>query len=266
MPYVISQGITLHYQEHGTGPALVLLAGLACHQQTWSLILSGLASEFRVIVLDNRGVGQSTQQCGTYTLETMAQDVHQLLNHLRLEQVFVVGHSMGGMVAQAVAHHYPERIKAMVLASTAAKLPPHAAMLLQTSVKLLESPLALELLINNTLPWLYADNFLMDRHRVMHEVQAIAHDPTPQSPAAYAEQVHALTAFDYTAVIDHQPPQTLIVTGADDVLIPEKITQRQLQTRFSQAQWISLTDCGHMPQREQPEKLAASLRAFFGAC
>lgn len=263
MPYVISQGVTLHYQEHGTGPALLLLAGLACHQQTWSLMLKSLAADFRVILLDNRGVGQSTQQCGPYTLDTMAQDVVHLLDHLKLDQAAIVGHSMGGMIAQALAHHWPERVQSLLLAATAARLPMHAAMQLMTSVKLLKSPLSLELLINNTLPWMYADTFLADRQRVLEEVQAIAHDPNPQSPAAYAEQAQALVAFDYTNVVDSHPPRTLILTGANDVLIPETFTRQQLQQRFTHAEWVSLADCAHMPQREQPALMAQWIRDFF---
>lgn len=123
-------GITICFRDHGspTDPAILLIAGLAEDQTYWgdSFVESLVARGFRVITMDNRDVGRSTfmptpppalwrqvlarPRRDAYSLADMAQDCVGLLDHLGIDQVHLVGRSMGGMIAQTIAASAPARV------------------------------------------------------------------------------------------------------------------------------------------------------------
>ena len=70
--------------------------------------MPGLASKFRVVAVDLRGIGGSTHVQGDYETATMAEDIHQLAQELRLDRPYVVGHDIGGGIAYAIARLHPD--------------------------------------------------------------------------------------------------------------------------------------------------------------
>jgi pimeloyl-ACP methyl ester carboxylesterase len=81
-------------------------------------MVPGLAKNFRVITFDNRGVGQSDQPAGPYSAQMLADDTAGLIAVLGLKRAAVLGHSMGGFVAQALALNHPERVSKLILCAT----------------------------------------------------------------------------------------------------------------------------------------------------
>lgn len=118
MPYVRTNGIRLYYELHGSGRPLVLIPGLGYSGWMWHRMIPGLADHFQVISIDNRGSGQSDKPADPYTAGTLAADVVGLLDNLGLATAHIMGHSMGGFVAQAFALDYPERLDRLVLSAT----------------------------------------------------------------------------------------------------------------------------------------------------
>lgn len=100
-------GATLHYVRGGSGPAVVLIHGWPQDWYEFHRIMPRLAKRFTVIAVDLRGVGKSAAAPGGYDAANMAKDVYQLLQQLKLEHVYVVGHDVGGMVAYAFSRLYP---------------------------------------------------------------------------------------------------------------------------------------------------------------
>src|SRR4029434_8975986 len=111
MPKVRANGIELFYEESGTGEPLLLIAGFACDHTNWRKLVPLLASSYRLITFDNRGVGQSTSPATPYTIDQMAEDTIGLLDAIELNSVHIAGHSMGGQIALALAPARPERVK-----------------------------------------------------------------------------------------------------------------------------------------------------------
>jgi pimeloyl-ACP methyl ester carboxylesterase len=105
---VQANGTTLHYVRGGTGPAVILLHGFPQDWYEFHRIMPRLAKRFTVIAVDLRGVGGSAATAGGYDAANLAQDIHGLAQQLQLEQVYVVGHNIGGMVAYAYARLYPK--------------------------------------------------------------------------------------------------------------------------------------------------------------
>jgi pimeloyl-ACP methyl ester carboxylesterase len=116
MPKItLRSDITLHYQQVGQGPDLVLLHGLTGNLAVWHLkIVPMLWDRFRVTTYDLRGHGYSQVTPTGYTPDDMATDLHDLLDALGIEQPSLVGHSYGGDTALYFALRYPERARAIV--------------------------------------------------------------------------------------------------------------------------------------------------------
>jgi pimeloyl-ACP methyl ester carboxylesterase len=108
-------GTTLHYVSGGVGPAVILLHGFPEDWYAYHRIMPLLARQFTVVAVDLRGLGGSMPTEGGYDAANMAEDVHQLAEHLHLEHLYVVGHDIGGMVAYAFARRYPETSRGVMM-------------------------------------------------------------------------------------------------------------------------------------------------------
>jgi len=111
-------GATLHYVRGGAGPAVILLHGFPEDWYAYHRIMPRLAKQFTVVAVDLRGIGGSAATAGGYDVASMAEDVHQLAEHLHLEHVYVVGHDIGGMVAYAFTRLYSESSRGVMMLDT----------------------------------------------------------------------------------------------------------------------------------------------------
>lgn len=109
-------GITLHYVRGGRGPAVILIHGFPQDWYEYHAIMPRLAKQFTVIAIDLPGVSGSSASPEGYDAATMAEDVERLVASLKLEDIYVVGHDIGGMVAYAYVRRYPQKLRgAMIL-------------------------------------------------------------------------------------------------------------------------------------------------------
>jgi non-heme chloroperoxidase len=122
MPFITvgrenSAAIRIYYEDHGSGPPVVLVHGYALNGHSWEKQEAALlAAGHRVITYDRRGSGASSRPSTGYDFETLAADLHVLLSRLDLRGVVLVGFAMGtGEVARYLAAHGPGRVRAAVL-------------------------------------------------------------------------------------------------------------------------------------------------------
>ncbi len=107
------------YRILGRGPALVMVMGYAGTMETWDpRFVDDLAKHFRVVIFDNSGVGETTALRAPLTIDAMANQTSALIDTLHLSKVDVLGWSMGGMVAQALAVLHPSQVRRLVLCAT----------------------------------------------------------------------------------------------------------------------------------------------------
>lgn len=118
MPKEQVNGIEIAYECSGSGEPLILIAGLGYDRWMWHRMVPGLAEHFEVITFDNRGVGESSKPEGPYTAQMLAEDTAGLLERLGLDEAIVMGHSLGGFVAQALALNRPELVSKLILSAT----------------------------------------------------------------------------------------------------------------------------------------------------
>ena len=115
----LSTGIDLHYESHGRGDAVVFIPGTGFAGNVWmETQVQALSRSLQVIVHDPRGCGRSTLVKGIYTIDLMANDVAELMQHLGVRSAHIVGHSMGGRIGLSLALNFPGRVKSLVLAAS----------------------------------------------------------------------------------------------------------------------------------------------------
>ncbi len=122
MPTIQVNDIHVYYETHGEGKPLVLINGLGSDLSEINRLTRWFAQKYRVLVFDNRGAGRTDKPDKPYSIEMMAEDTAQLLNALGIEQTSVLGISMGGRIALALALRHPERVERLILVSTSAKV------------------------------------------------------------------------------------------------------------------------------------------------
>jgi len=109
-------GVSLHYVTGGAGEPIICLPGWPQNWYSFKNIALALAEKYKVIVVDIRGMGSSEKPASGYDKKTMAEDIYQLIKHLGLEQVSLIGHDIGGMVAMSFAFNYPSATTKLIIA------------------------------------------------------------------------------------------------------------------------------------------------------
>ena len=118
--------LEMYYEEYGAGEPLVLLHGFGGGSQNWHPFTAELSARHRLIVVDLRGHGYSTNPENTFTHRDAARDVFLLLDTLGVDRFSAMGISSGGMALLHMATSQPQRIDAMVLVSATSHFPDQA--------------------------------------------------------------------------------------------------------------------------------------------
>lgn len=107
------------YDRFGAGEPLLLIQGMSGHRRIWGEpFLNALAQDFDVVAYDHRGIGDSDRAEGQFTIGDLAHDAADLLDQLGWDSAHIVGISMGGMVSQELALHFPKRVRSLTLGCT----------------------------------------------------------------------------------------------------------------------------------------------------
>ncbi len=222
MPVISTNGINLHYQECGSGEPLLLIMGITAPGGVWEKHADAWSEKFRCILPDNRGVGLSDQPAGPYTSTMMAEDFIGLLDALGLQQVRVVGCSMGSIIAQQLALRHPQRVRSLVLMCPWARCDAYARGIfehmcaIKARLRPEEFMAYIQLLIFSKPTWDDANSLvgLLDGRR-----QA-ASATLPQPLHALEAQAAACINHDTLADLGKIQCPTLVIGGTADIFTP----------------------------------------------
>jgi aminoacrylate hydrolase len=109
---------TIHYEVDGNGPPVLMIQGVGVIGAGWRPQVDGLSNEYTLCAFDNRGIGNSGPIGRRLSIEVMAADALALLDALGWERAHVVGHSMGGLIAEQLALDAPKRVTSLALLCT----------------------------------------------------------------------------------------------------------------------------------------------------
>ncbi|MXZ27257.1 MAG: alpha/beta fold hydrolase [Gammaproteobacteria bacterium] len=143
MPHVTNDALKLHYETEGAGPPVLFMHGYTSTIALWRDQIPVLSPHYRLICMDLRGHGESEgTDIDGYNLAALAGDALAVLDQEGVERAVIVGHSMGGMVAQELLARHGDRVGAAVFSSTTCKAPPREYFLpvVEWAVKLGDIP------------------------------------------------------------------------------------------------------------------------------
>jgi pimeloyl-ACP methyl ester carboxylesterase len=254
MPYVKSNGIEVHYEIHGSGPAILLIHGLGNDAREWVPMTQHLKDRRTLISFDMRGSGRSDKPDGPYSMEEMAADAAGLLAEVAKPPVDVLGFSMGGCVAMQLALDRPDLVRELVLVSTLPSwhgpYPPCEAL-----NKLFHRTDVCEELLSEVYKEIFGAEY---RRRISSKeyVSQRMNDEFPQPVEGYLGQLAALEKFDVRERVGSISAETLVVAGTDDRVVPIE-NSSWLAERIPNARLEIVEGAGHMIPIERPDGLAS---------
>lgn len=264
MPFAKRGALRFHWELSGnqTGPTILLLRGLSRSSRYWYDLRPLLEPRFRVLVMDNRGVGRSDAPPPGFSTADMADDVAAVLDGSGVERAHVFGISLGGMIAQHLAVRHPGRVDRLVLGATTMGGRSREPVPRQAITAFLETArMSVAEQIRSTMPWVVDASTLARRPEVVDEWIAIA-ESEPRNRLALLGQLLAAGFHDTTANLHRVRSPTLVITGDRDRLIPMG-NSRQIAERIPGATLHVLPGAGHDFPTEQPEEVARLLDGFF---
>jgi len=265
MPKATVDGIAIDYEMRGAGAPLLMICGFRRSRVVWfEPFLERLAARFQLILMDNRGTGNSDKPQDGYSAERFADDCAAVLDHAGVPRAHAFGFSMGGMIAQRLATRHPQRVHGLGLGGTSCgkggvpaqkrifdllRLVPNAQM----------SPK--EVAVEQEEAYFVASYRAKNRPALDQLFDKVNAVPTP----LHAVQGHlkAIDTFDGCGDMGKIKAPTLVITGDSDPLIPPD-NARMLAKGIPGAELVVVPEASHFFWMEKPAESAAALEAFFG--
>lgn len=252
---VVVNGIRVRVRQDGPehAPVLLLLHSLGTSLHVWDPVVPALAATFRIIRPDMRGHGGTAVMPGPYTIEQLGSDALGVMQALGLERAHVVGLSIGGLVAQELAHQAPGRVQSLVLMDTALAIPPaslwheRAALVRAKGMAAIQEPVIARWVTPGAPPHLAAP---------LREM-LLATDPE-----GYAGAAEAIAAADLTAQSRRLDVPTLVVVADGDQATPLSSAEA-LRDTIPGARLETISAAAHIPTAEQPAAVAGALLRFL---
>ncbi len=246
------KGVGLHAVRRGDGTPVVLLHGWACSHAVWAPVVERLGGGYETVAFDLPGFGASARIEGAFSLADLADAVDDGLESLGVVDAVVVGHSMGGMVAQHLYARWPKRVGGLVLVGTTSAA---GAPYQQTTQQLKE-------LINTqgsaALAAAMAPGLFGDKYRQTHETQVgeFVEEVAACEETALTAALEAIGQFDLTDRLAHVTTPCAVVVGDADPFLEDC---RVLAGSIGGASLSVVEDVGHMEPMESPDAVAAAI-------
>ncbi len=262
MPIAAVNNIHLYYEIYGSGPALMLIAGLGSDSQSWLPIIDELSQHFMLILPDNRGSGRTIPQEIETSIQLTSDDCMALLSELGIQSAALLGHSMGGFIALDCAIRYPQQVSQLILAGTSAFNSARNNYLLKEFNSYLQFGMSPEQWFRSLFYWLFSPRFFEDPNVVKEAIRLAVDYPHPQSNTAYSNQVAAIEAFNCQNELSSIRMETLIIHGRDDLLFPPEESISILQT-IPNSSIALIEGAAHSIHMENPDEFNKDVLRFL---
>jgi pimeloyl-ACP methyl ester carboxylesterase len=248
--YTTPDGLNIAYRVLGEGEPVVLVHGWMVGGAIFDSIADSLIGAGKQLIIpDQRGVGDSAQPPTGYTLEMYARDLIELVNVAGLKQFKLVGHSMGGQIAQLVATTLGTRIETMVLMcpvpAAGVPLPDEVRRMFRSSAGNVETQTAILNMACKKLDEAGLATILATAATVF--------------PNCIAESFDAWTAGGFEARLKDITCKKTYVIGTDDPFLPREVLEPLVVQLIANAEFVYMPGAGHYPQIEATAATAAKL-------
>lgn len=256
--YIDFRSQNVHYTDNGEGPVLVLLHGFTESLEIWKAFSEELSKSFRVICVDLPGHGRTANFEPVHSMEYMAEVVHAVLSFCRIQKCVLVGHSMGGYVALAFAHLYPELLKGLVLFHSQADADNEEARHNRDrTIEIVRKDRSG--FINQFIPDLFAS---ANRERLAREIEVLKNQAGSISGKGLVAALEGMKIRNgWRDLLKSLTIPVLFIAGKQDKRIPvEKVIEQISLPKHAEA--LLLDGVGHMGYLEASEITLGVIRDF----
>lgn len=240
MPIAEINGIRMNYSAVGEGETVVLITGFGGDVNFFRALIPDLAKTRRVVVFDNRGAGTTAYSPG-FTGKNMVDDVAALLDHLSVFKAHILGWSMGGHIAQEFAIGYPERVASLTLVSAYAKRPARSSYFMNAMVDASLAGADPRIIWESVNAFCFTEDYFSDKEKRNSKVRI----PDGTDPEGVKCQMAALDSFDTRQRAHLISAPTLVVHGAEDIMVEPKMGKWLAQT-IPGAVYLEIPGAGHI--------------------
>ncbi len=262
-------GLAIHYRDQGNseGPAVLLIHGSNSSLHTWEPLIERLGDIYRLVSLDLPGHGLTgPHPNGDYRAAKMIEAVEAVLNETGVEQVFVLGNSMGGWVSWRLALAKPERVRALILANASGapvedetKGIPYVGLTKYAVGRWALTQVTPRSLVEKAVRANFVDQSVVSDEMVDRYWELLRY---PGNRRAAIDRMTADRESEKWNDIGMIETPVLIVWGDKDVAVP--VTQaKKFSSALNNSETIIYPDVGHLPMEEIPDQLAADIRDWL---
>jgi pimeloyl-ACP methyl ester carboxylesterase len=255
---ILFKGRKIFYQITGKGPAIVLLHGFMESSAMWKNYVRKLSESFKVITIDLPGHGQSDVLAESHSMELMAEAVSSVITGAGIKNCLVVGHSMGGYVALALAEKHPRKVKALVLfhSHAGADIPEVKANRDRTISIVQKDHHGY---INTFIPGHFDPENVQKFQSEIKELQQIAKETPKEGIIAALEGMK--NRPDRQHVLTQLKVPVLFIIGKNDSRVPMQVVLPQTALP-EHSEMLLMDHVGHMGFIEAPGKTFAAVKCF----
>ena len=262
MPTLDTPGASLLYSRSGHGPPVLLIQGVGVVGNGWTPQVDGLRGQFTLVSFDNRGIGASVNRDGRLTIDEMAADALAILDAEGIDRVHVAGHSMGGVIAQALALRVPARIKSLAFLCTFAKGKDGSKVTLPMLATALRMRIGTRAMRRNAfLELIMPERYLQqtDRPALAARLAPLFGHDLAEQPPIVMKQLGAMSKYDAgTRLRELGTIPTLVVSATED-RIASPATGRALAGAIPGARYVEIAEAGHGLPIHRPAETNALL-------
>jgi uncharacterized protein (TIGR02246 family) len=253
--HIRTNGLTLHVSEQGEGNlALVFLHYWGGSSRTWDGVVGELSNDYRTLAIDHRGWGESEAPAHGYAIADLANDAQDVIEALKLPRYVLVGHSMGGKVAQCLASRRPAGLAGVVLVAPS---PPSSMALPEEQRAAMASAYA----SRESVEWVL-DNVLTANPLTSAQREQVIADSLRGAPQAKAAWPNAAMLEDISGEVGAISVPVMVIAGEKDQVDRVETLQKELLPRIAGARLHVLPGVGHLSPLEAPVALATLIRQF----
>jgi len=260
MPMAAVNDIELHYALDGAGDqTIVLINGLADDIETWFAQMDDfVGAGYRVLRIDNRGIGASSKPAGPYSSRMLADDAKALVDSLGITDFHLMGVSMGGMIAQEYALAYPGDLRSVTFGCTYAAPGPFCSRMFAMWADM-APVLGVPFVMRDVTLWAFTLPFFEERGGDLAEFET-AMRYMDQPVHAYLAQLAVIQNHDTTDRLNQIAVPSLVLAGEHDILIPVALSKR-IHEQIPGSEWAT-TKGGHACLWEHPAEFNQTFLDF----
>ena len=259
MSILNANGIETYYEVHGSGPPVLLVAGLGGAGTYWREQVAPFARAHTVIVYDQRGTGRSSH-VPVASIDELAGDALALLDALKIDKVHYVGHSTGGAIGQVLALDRPGRFKSLVLYATIHRSDPFRRRMWSFRKAVL-ADMGAKAYAQLTSLVLYSPAWIAANDARLTEEETIA-ERMLSNPAIMASRIDAILAHDRADDLARIGAPTLVLCARDDLMTPAYFSQ-DIAERIPEAEFVLLDEGGHACSKTRAQEFNRHVLDFI---